>query len=83
MVSNVLPAGVTFNSALPSQGSATNQLGVVTYSVGSLTNGHAATLAIVVVPNAAGLLTNTASASSIQTDSQPANNNVTNVTSPP
>ena len=81
MVSNVLPAGVTFNSALPSQGSATNQLGVVTYSVGSLTNGHAATLAIVVVPNAAGLLTNTASATSVQTDSQPANNNVTNVTS--
>jgi len=80
VVSNTLPASVTFNSALPSQGSASNQANVVTYSVGSLPNGTAATLAIVVVPNAAGLLTNTARAFSTQTDSQPANNRATNVT---
>ncbi|HEV2691761.1 MAG TPA: choice-of-anchor tandem repeat GloVer-containing protein, partial [Verrucomicrobiae bacterium] len=80
VVSNMLPAGVTFNSALPSQGSATNQLGIVTYAIGSLAHGSSATLAIVVVPNAAGLLTNTARAFSTQTDSQPANNAVTNIT---
>jgi uncharacterized repeat protein (TIGR01451 family) len=80
VVSNTLPPGVTVFSLLPSQGAATNQSGIVTYSVGSLTNSHAATLAIVVVPNAAGVLTNTAIAFSAQTDSQPANNRVTNVT---
>ena len=80
VVSNTLPANVSVISVLPSQGSASNSTGVVTYSVGSLSNGTAATLAIVVVPNAAGLLTNAASAFSAQTDSQPANNRVTNVT---
>jgi uncharacterized delta-60 repeat protein/uncharacterized repeat protein (TIGR01451 family) len=80
VVTNTLPPNVTLISVLPSQGSTSNQTGVVTYFVGSLTNATAATLAIVVVPNAAGLLTNTATASSAQADSQPANNSVTNVT---
>jgi uncharacterized repeat protein (TIGR01451 family) len=80
VVSNTLPANVSFISALPSQGSATNKSGMVTYFVGSLPNGDAATLAIVVIPNAAGLLTNQAVAFSLQSDSQPANNRVTNVT---
>lgn len=80
IVSNTLPPNVTLFSLLPSQGSATNQADLVTYFVGSLPNGSAATLAIVVLPNTAGLLTNTASAFSLQTDSQPTNNNVTNVT---
>jgi uncharacterized repeat protein (TIGR01451 family) len=80
VVSNTLPPNVTVFSLLPSQGAATNQSGVVTYSVGSLPNDSAATLAIVVIPNAAGLLTNTASAFSLQTDSQPTNNYATNVT---
>ena len=80
VVSNTLPPNVTLFSLLPSQGSATNQGNVVTYSVGSLPNGALATLAIVVLPNAAGLLTNTASVFSTQTDSQPANNLATIIT---
>ena len=80
VVSNTLPPNVSVISVLPSEGSASNHAGMVTFTVGSLTNGDAATLAIVVVPNAAGLLTNTATAFSAQTDSQPANNRVTNVT---
>ena len=80
VVSNTLPPNVTLLSLLPSEGSASNNAGVVTYSVGSLPNGSAATLAIVVIPNVAGSLTNTASAFSLQTDSQPTNNSVTNVT---
>jgi uncharacterized repeat protein (TIGR01451 family) len=80
VVSNTLPPNVTFISALPSQGSATNKAGLVTYFAGNLPNGDAATLAIVVTPNAAGLLTNKAAAFSVQPDSQPANNRVTNVT---
>jgi uncharacterized repeat protein (TIGR01451 family) len=80
VVSNTLPPNITVFSLLPSQGAATNQSGVVTYSVGSLPNGNAATLAIVVIPNVAGQLTNTAVAVSAQTDSQPVNNYATNVT---
>jgi len=80
IVTDTLPANVTFFSLLASEGSASNHAGVVTYNVGSLPNGIADTLAIVVIPNAAGLLTNVAEAFSAQTDSQPANNSATNVT---
>ena len=79
-VSNTLPGNVSLISVLPSQGSTSTNGGEVTYAVGSLPNGSSATLAIVVVPGAAGLLTNIAEATSTQTDSQPANNDVTNVT---
>ena len=80
MVSNTLPPNVSLFSLLPSEGTASNNAGVVTFIVGGLPNGIAATLAIVLIPNAAGLLTNIAVASSTQTDSQPANNTITNVT---
>jgi len=82
VVSNTLPPNVTLFSLLPSQGSATNQAGLVIYTVGGLANGRAATLAMVVVPGAAGLLTNTAGVFSLQTNwsSPPANTRVTNVT---
>jgi hypothetical protein len=80
VVSNTLPAGVTLNSVLPSEGSFTTNGRVVTIAVGTLPNGTAATIVIVIIPNAAGLLTNTATAYSVQTDSVPANNSVTNVT---
>jgi hypothetical protein len=53
---------------------------VVTFTVGSLSNGIAATLAIVVIPEAAGQFTNVAEAFSAQPDSQATNNSVTNVT---
>jgi uncharacterized repeat protein (TIGR01451 family) len=81
VVSNTLPPNVTLFSLLPSQGTASNHSGVVTFNVGSLSNGMAATLAIVVIPNAAGFLTNSDLAFSAQPDSQPANNSATNVTS--
>ncbi len=80
VVTDTLPVNVSLFSLLPSEGSASNQAGVVTYNVGSLPNGIVATLAIVVLPNVPGLLTNIAVAFSTQTDSQPANNAVTNVT---
>jgi uncharacterized repeat protein (TIGR01451 family) len=80
VVSNTLPPNVSLFSLLPSEGSASNNAGVVTFTVGNLSNGIAATLAIVVIPDAAGLLTNVAEAFSAQTDSQPTNNSVTNVT---
>jgi uncharacterized repeat protein (TIGR01451 family) len=80
VVSNTLPANTTLFSLLPSQGVATNQSGLVTFNVGNLSNGSAATLTMVVLPNVAGLLTNVAAVFSAQTDSAPGNNRVTNVT---
>jgi uncharacterized repeat protein (TIGR01451 family) len=80
VVSNTLPPNVTLFSLLPSEGSASNNAGVVTFTVGSLSNGIAATLAIVVIPEAAGQFTNVAEAFSAQPDSQATNNSVTNVT---
>jgi uncharacterized repeat protein (TIGR01451 family) len=80
VVSNTLPANVSLLSLLPGVGTATNNAGVVTFAVGTLTNGAAATLAIVVIPQSAGQLTNVAEAFSAETDAQPANNYVTNVT---
>ncbi len=80
VASNTLPVNSTLFSLLPSQGVATNQSGIVVFSVGSLTNGNAAILTLVVLPNAVGLLTNVATVSSTQTDSAPANNSITNVT---
>jgi len=81
VVSNTLPPSVTLITVLPSQGSVSNSAGVVRFTVGNLTNGTAATLAIVVIPTVAGLLTNDALAFSTQPDSQPTNNSVRNVTS--
>jgi len=80
VVSNTLPPNVTLNSVLPSQGTVTTNGRLVKITVGNLPNGTAATIAIVAIPTAAGLLTNKATASSTQADSQPANNSVTNVT---
>jgi len=80
VVTNFLPYGVCLISVLPSQGSASTNGAVVKFNVGTVPNGDSVTLAIVVVPKAAGCLTNVAVASSVQPDSQPANNSVTNVT---
>ena len=74
VVSNTLPAGVTLDSALPSQGTVTTNGSILRFAAGSLANGVVATFAIVVTPNAAGSLTNSAIAGSAETDSQYTNN---------
>ena len=80
VISNTLPPNVTLYSLLPSLGLATNEAGFVTYTVGSLPNGLAATLTIVVIPECGGLAHQHRRAFSLETDSQLANNHVTNVT---
>ncbi len=73
-VSDLLPAGLAFVSALPSQGS---YVGGV-WTVGTLANGATATLQIVATVNAAGPIANTAQVSNsdqFDPDSTPANNN--------
>ena len=60
-VSDVLPAGVTFVSSSSSAGSVSNSGGTVTANLGTLAAGASDTITIVVTPNAAGTLVNTAS----------------------
>ncbi|MDQ8739411.1 DUF11 domain-containing protein [Paenibacillus sp. LHD-38] len=77
---DTLPAGVTFISANPSQGSCTETGGVVTCSLGTLANGASATVEIVVTPTAAGTTTNTANVSGNEFDPNLANNTDTEET---
>lgn len=77
IVTDPLPAGVTFQRATPSQGSCGHQNGTVTCSVGTVPRGGSATVAIVVTPNTAGVLVNTASASSGVSDPDASDNSAT------
>lgn len=76
VVNDQLPTGLTFVSAIPSQGTYTASSGV--WTVGTLANGASATLAIVVRPINGlpfnSFLTNTATVTSTSTDPNPANN---------
>jgi len=75
-VTDVLPAGETFVSATPSQGSFNSATGV--WTVGTVTTGAPQTLTLTVnVTAAGGTLTNTATATSTTADPNPANNTST------
>lgn len=76
VVTDTLPASVTFISATPSQGSCTNIAGVVTCNLGVLTNGASALITILVSPTAVGLITNSAVVMADEIDPNPANNSV-------
>ncbi len=76
VVTDTLPAGFTFVSAVPSQGSCSAAGGVVTCMLGSLATGGTATVTVVCgVPSGtpAGSYTNTAAVSGSESDPVPAN----------
>ena len=73
-ITDTLPAGVTYQSATPSQGSCGQASGVVTCNLGALANGGTATVAINVTPQNAGTITNTATVAGAQTDPVTPNN---------
>ena len=76
-VTDVLPAGVTFVSAVPTQGSCSGAT-TITCNLGALANGGSASIALNVTPSAAGPLSNTASVSvTPQADPNSANNQST------
>ncbi len=75
VVNDLLPAGYTFVSATPSQGSYVSGTGV--WTVGSLANGANATLAIVATVNGSGPYSNTATVSSSTPDPDPSDNSDT------
>jgi uncharacterized protein (TIGR03437 family) len=73
-LTDTLPAGVTFVSATPSAGSCAQGGGTVTCQLGALAANAAASVALVVTPNATGSVTNRAGVSGGEPDSQPGNN---------
>ncbi len=77
-VSDTLPAGVSFVSATPSQGSCSQAAGVVSCSLGGVADGATPTVTIVVTaPASAGSLSNSASVSSSTSDPSSGNNSDT------
>jgi uncharacterized repeat protein (TIGR01451 family) len=80
LVSQTLPATVTFVSAISSQGTCTQSGGTVTAALGTLGNGAAATVTVVVKPTQAGLLQATTSVTSSAVDPNGTNNVVTTLT---
>ena len=81
-VTDVLPANLTFVSATPSQGTATNASGTITGAIGNLASGANATITVVatVAGNFSGTLTNTATVTGTETDSDTTNNSATQTT---
>ena len=73
-VTDVLPAGTAFVSATPSQGSCSGTT-TVTCAVGALANGGSATISLVVTTALTpGVVSNTATVTAAEVDSNPANN---------
>jgi len=63
VVTDSLPASVSFVSAQPSQGTAVLSAGVLSWNVGSLSNGASASETVIVRPNLEGALLNAVSVS--------------------
>jgi uncharacterized repeat protein (TIGR01451 family) len=81
-LTDVLPTGLAFVSAAPSQGTYTAATGV--WAVGSVANGASATLSVVATVTQAGTIVNTATKTAgDQTDPNPSNNSGTAVVNGP
>jgi uncharacterized repeat protein (TIGR01451 family) len=68
VITDTLPAAVTFSSASVSQGSVTNMGDTVIFSLGSMSDGATATATIRVLTATAGTIVNTATVSTASTD---------------
>jgi len=77
VLSNLLPAGVTFLSATASQGGWSRSGAVVNWNVGDLSPNSNAVLSLLFRADAVGWLTNRAGASLAGSDPNPLNNSVT------
>jgi uncharacterized repeat protein (TIGR01451 family) len=81
IVTDTLPPGVDFVSATPSQGSCGQFGGVISCSLAGMVDGATATIDVVVIPRAAGLIQNVASVSSSTGDPVGANDTASEQTS--
>ena len=74
VVTDVLPLGLSFVSATPSQGNCTGT-STITCTLGAIANGGSATIALTVTAPTSGSFTNTATVTNTpETDPTPANN---------
>ena len=81
VVTDSLPAGLTFNTATVSQGTWNNSGNLVSAALGTLTNTATATMTIQALAATAGQMTNTATVASATSDLNIANNTATTVVS--
>ncbi len=78
VLTDTLPSGVSFVSASPSQGTCSESTGVVTCDLGTIAlGGGPVAVTIVVTPNTAGTIDNTAAAALNETDADASNNTMT------
>lgn len=83
VITDILPAGLTFSSATTSQGTVSNSSGTVTANLGNLAPTATATVTIVTNPSSSitqQTITNTATVASAETDTNTANNTSTQST---
>ncbi len=78
-LTDTLPGGVSFVSSAASPGTCSGT-STVTCTLGSLASGDSATVTIVVTPNSAGDLTNTASVTATESDSSTGDNTASETT---
>ncbi len=76
VVTDNLPTGINFTSATPTQGTCSGTT-TVTCNLGSLARNAFAGINIIVVPQSAGTLTNTAGVTATETDPDTSDNSVT------
>jgi uncharacterized repeat protein (TIGR01451 family) len=77
VVTDILPAGTTFTSATPTQGSCSGTT-TVTCNLGTIANAGSATISLTInLPSAAGSVSNTATVATSSTDPNLANNTAT------
>lgn len=81
VVTDTLPPSVTFVSAASAQGSCNESGGTVTCALVTIASGGTATVDVVVTPNVAGTISNTASVSLLISDPSLTNNSDTEDTS--
>lgn len=79
-LTDTLPSSVNFVSATASQGSCTESGGVVSCDLGTIASAGGATVDIVVTPTVAGEITNTASVSATESDTDTSDNNASETT---
>ena len=77
VVTHLIPAGVQFVTATPSQGSWSFSSGIVTFTLGPMAGRTTAAITVMCLAIAPGDFTSTASVSSDQPDFNPANNTAT------
>jgi uncharacterized repeat protein (TIGR01451 family) len=73
-VTDALPTGVIYGSAISSQGSCTQANGIITCPLGTLVSNASATVTVQVMPLVAGTITNTASVTTTLPDPDLSNN---------